>query len=624
MNTTSLTTLLMKSAIMVAVFTATPFATAEANEEEQKLIAILESDSPEAKKALACKSLAVHGSQDAVPALAKLLPNERLSSWARIPLEVIPGSEADEALRSAVQQLSGRQLIGVINSVGVRRDAGSIETVAKHLSSDDELVVSAAAVAIGRIGNEAAANVLKAALTEGSEIVRAAAADGGVRCAEQLHADGKSSNATQLYDQIRAADVPKQRVLEATRGAILSRGVDGIPLLLEQLKADDRELYEIGLSTAREVEGSEATEALVAHLLETNSRRRADLLLVLADRGDRRALPAVLQTAFDGPAVARLASIRVLQRLGDASCVETLLTIATESDEEVADVAKTALEKLDDAKVDADLVDRLSSAKGKDLQTVIEVIGKRRIDAYAHLRKAADATNGEIRRAALHALGATVDLDKLSFLIQRAASPTHPEDAETVGKALRAAAVRMHEQDACATKLSDALPKSPAATQQTILKILGEMGGAKALQTLGATAREGSPALQDTATRLLGEWMSVDAETELMRLAKNRGRYQVRALRGYIRLARQFPMPNDQRVAMCRKALEAATRDDERKLVLGILERYANLETLKVAAEVVALPSMKKDATATCKAIAKKIGNDSPEVKAILSRAGVR
>jgi hypothetical protein len=54
-------------------------------EREAKLIAVLRSDAPPAEKAITCKRLAVYGTKDAVPALAPLLLDKELSSWARIP-----------------------------------------------------------------------------------------------------------------------------------------------------------------------------------------------------------------------------------------------------------------------------------------------------------------------------------------------------------------------------------------------------------------------------------------------------------------------------------------------------------------------------------------------------------
>ncbi len=69
-----------------------------AQERQRKLIEVLKSDAPARDKAIPCKQLAIYGNEEAVPALAALLPNPELSSWARVALEVIPGPAADAAL----------------------------------------------------------------------------------------------------------------------------------------------------------------------------------------------------------------------------------------------------------------------------------------------------------------------------------------------------------------------------------------------------------------------------------------------------------------------------------------------------------------------------------------------
>jgi hypothetical protein len=86
-------------------FAATARSADDAAAKEAKLIAVLASDAPGAEKAIACKELAIYGSGKAVPQLAPLLASEQLSSWARTALEVIPGPEADAALRDSVAKL---------------------------------------------------------------------------------------------------------------------------------------------------------------------------------------------------------------------------------------------------------------------------------------------------------------------------------------------------------------------------------------------------------------------------------------------------------------------------------------------------------------------------------------
>jgi len=203
-----------------------------ASPKEKELIAVLRSDAPEADKALACKRLAIHGSADAVPDLAKLLGHARLASWARIPLEAIPDAACDRVLREAAGGLQGTLLIGVINSLGVRRDAQAVGLLAKRLGDGDAAVASAAAIALGLVGDEAAVAALRPALAAGPPAVRDAAA-------ERLLAAGRGGDAAALCDAVRRADVPPQRIAEATRGAILARGPAGVPLLGEQLRAAD-------------------------------------------------------------------------------------------------------------------------------------------------------------------------------------------------------------------------------------------------------------------------------------------------------------------------------------------------------------------------------------------------
>src|SRR5688500_2553355 len=237
------TTIVAAAVLALASFTFAQDRKAAAAEKERELIAIIKSDKPAAEKAIPCKHLAIYGSKEAVPALAALLPDKDLSSWARIALEAIPDPAADEALRDALGKVQGRELVGVMNSIGRRhRDAKAIAPLAKRLQEDDEQVVAAAAVAIGQIGGDEARQVLEQALASGSAAAKSGIGEGAIFCAERYLADGNAGAAAKLYDAVRtAADVPKQRQVEATRGAILARQSDGVPLLVEQLRSDDKD-----------------------------------------------------------------------------------------------------------------------------------------------------------------------------------------------------------------------------------------------------------------------------------------------------------------------------------------------------------------------------------------------
>jgi len=591
-------------------------ADAANNSKEQELIAVLQSaDSSKADKAITCKKLAIFGSKDAVPALAPLLNDQELISWARIALEAIPGPEADEVLRKAMGTLEGRSLIGVVNSIAFRRDPAAVPGLSGLLKDNDAEVASAAAVALGKIGNDAAIKTLRASLTGEPQAIRSAVAEGCIYAAEQLLDNGKASDAAALYDEVRQGDVPKQRVVEATRGAILARGADGIPLLVEQLRSDDRRMLRIGVMTARELPGKAVADAVVAEMAQATPERGALLLHVLAARGDATALPAIVEVAKSGPKPMRIAAISALQNSGSASCAPTLLAIAVEDDAEIAGAAKTALAEFPNKEIDASIAAQLPKAEGKMLVTLMEIIGQRRIAATPALIKALDDADATVRQTALAALGETIELKDLGVLIVPVTSPKRAEDTATAIKALRAACVRMPDGAACAGKLVGAMSRSPIATKCTLLDILGAMGGPEALEAIAVAGKDASPELQDAATRLLGGWMNVDAGPVLLDLAKNAPieKYRIRAIRGYIRLVRQFNMSAAQRAEMCGKALKTAERVTEKKLVLNEvigLEKYASPGMLDLALDAKEDPALKEDAARIAAAIAKKLGRN--------------
>ena len=594
-------------------------------EKENELLVVLGSEASPAEKAIACKNLAIHGSAKAVPELAKLLPNPQLSSWARIALEAIPGEASDEALRQAADSLEGRLLVGMINSIGFRRDAKAVDSLTSKLQDADAEVASAAAVALGHIGNPAATKSLRTALATAPANVRSAVAEGCVLCAERLHEEGQSVAATEIYDEVRKADVPMQRIIEATRGAILARKQDGIPLLIETFQSTDKKFFQLALGTVREFPGGDVDKALAAEVARATPQRAALMIQAMADRPETVVLAAVLTAAEQGPKQVRMSAIDALRRVGDDSCLTSLLQIAIEDDAELAQSAKETLADLPGQDVDGEIVVLLPTAKGKTYPLLLQLIGQRRVAAVDEVLKALDRPEEDVRSAALIALGETVSLKRLPVLISQVVAPKYPADAPVARQALKAASVRMPDREACAAELATALERSPAATKSTLLEILSDVGGVKALQTLASAAKSKDPQLQDTSSRLLGKWNSVAAAPVLLDLAKTgpEEKYRVRALRGYLGLARKFSMSDQQRADMCQNAFDATRRPAEHKLALDVLKLHPSVAGLKVALTAMKAPDLKSDATAAALIIAQKVDGKGVDVGKLLSEVGL-
>ena len=595
-------------------------------EKESDLIGVLKSaDSPDADKAIACKRLAIYGTADAAPELAKLLSNDDLASWARIALEAIPGAKVDESLRKASESLEGKLLIGTINSMGVRRDSGAVEVMSTRLKDKDADIASAAAVALGRIGNAAATQILRKAIVSAPSNVRSAVAEGCVLCAERSIQEGNTTLAASIYDDVRKADVPMQRIVEATRGAILAKKQDGLALLLENLRSPEKVLFQVALKTAREMSGKEVDSALAAELALATPDRAGLVIQAMADRKATVNLAAIVKAAKTGPKQVRLSAINALARVGDASCVSALVGIAGEEDADLTDAALTSLADLPDQSINKDILARLPKAEGKVLSVLIAVVGQRRIEATKELVATLSSSDKSVRASALKSLGATVPADSLSVLISQVERPGFAEDFEAAKQALKTAAVRMPDREACAAQIVKAMNTASIPTKSAMLDILGAVGGTKSLDAMNAAAKSSDPQLRDASSRLLGEWLTIDAAPVLLDLVKNgpADKFQGRLFKGYLRMAKQFAKSQPERVTMCQNAFEAARQPAEQKLVLELLKLFPDVEMLKIAIKALKVEELKEDAKQTALAIAEKLPGKSEEVQKLLAEAGI-
>ena len=580
---------------------------------QRELIAVLESDAPKGEKAITCKRLAIYGTEQSVPALAPLLADEELASWARIALEAIPGTAADTALRNALGKLQGRLLVGAINSIAVRRDVHAVDTLVQKLDDANAPVASAAAVALGHIGSEKAAKALTKSLANAPAGVRSAVAEGCILCAERFLAHDRTAEAVKLYDTVRKADVPDQRHLEAIRGAILARQDAGLPLLIEQLRSENKKRLGIGLRTARELPGRNVTEALAVELNRLNPDRRPLLLLALADRSDSAVLPTVHKAAQSRPKELRITAINILIRLGDVSCVPILLEAATEDDANLEQAAMETLVRLPGKDVDADLLARLPQARGKLQQVLIELAGQRQISqALPAVVLRLHHVDAGIRGAAVRTISVIGQDQQTADLVKLLQKTKNSSERAGIKKALLAISGR------CGVKCIPHL-KPLTQSRDNELHIIGLhalaiVGGSDALVAVKSAIETAEPPAQDEAVRILSNWPSnwpedSEAGQALLMLATSAKKmpHQVLGLRGYLQYIRgNKKLSNERKVAKIKDMLSHIKRPEEKRQAIAVLGEAPSASALELLTTLAEDPAVVEEAYSAMVRIAAK------------------
>jgi HEAT repeat protein len=269
--------------------------------------------------------------------------------------------------------------------------------------------------------------------------------------------------------------------------------------------------------------------------------------------------------------------------------------------------------------VDAAILAELAHAGAQTKAVLIELAGARGlVAAKPAVRQALEDSNEAVRLAALAALGQLIDLQDFDLLTSRALAAGGSTEKTAAQAALQVAALRTADRDASAAKLAAALQGASVDDQTYLLEVLGKISGKKALETVVASAKSNDPAVKDAATRVLGEWPNAEAAESLLDLARNdsENKYRVRALRGYIRIARQLQLPDDTKLAMFHTAMDMAKRNEDKQVALDILSRIPSVKTLQLAVSFVGQPALRDQAADAAVKIAAKLVGPQPQAVA--------
>ena len=606
------TTVLVVALLLPVAARAQQPLPAEGN--ESQLLVILNSDAELFAKAKACQRLAIIGTSKSVPVIAQFLADPVLSHYARFALEANPSPEVDKVFRGSLSELKGRQLVGVINSIATRKDTQSVPSLLLLAAGDNIEVAAAALSALGMLATAESINAVEQALSQ-KPALRVTAADACLTAADQLLVGGKNAAALRILTALRKADLPKHINVASRLGEIRAGSQNVNELMNSYLQDQDPALFRIGLELAQHLTDAETTGQLLKQLEAMPPTRQVLLMYVLGNRGDVLALPLAIKATDSNDARMKVAALQVLGTLGDGSAVPTLLKAATSNDKALAVIASDSLAELKGDDVDTQLANRLQNSSGRERLVLVDVAGRRGITRVIPLLlKYVTSEDVELRNSAIDGLGMTVGLKDFPQLVDQMLAIGSSPSAKPMKEALRKACQRMGDQDTASQILLDRMTDATPAAQTELMDLLIYIGGQQALAGAQAAAESNDDATANAATQALGRWLTPDAAPVLLELAKSgNSAYRVRCLRGYIRIIRQFGLRPAQRFQMSKLAFAAATRDEERKLILNTLTRFPSVQGLRMVVPHLANPSLSEEASKAAVAIADRIVNNDPQ-----------
>ncbi|MBT4817981.1 MAG: HEAT repeat domain-containing protein, partial [Lentisphaerae bacterium] len=571
----------------------------------------------------ACRQLSLVGTKASVPTLSGLLGDAQLGEIARYALERIPGSDADEAFREAIERLVGPARIGVVNSMGKRGQRGAVPTLAKLVGSPDGELREAVLGALGRIGTADAA----ATLARQRDLTASVWLGAWLECANRLADTGELEEAAGMFDDLFGGDVPSHVRGAALDGLVRTRREGVVPIVVSLLADSDPAVRIVAAEYVRDMPGERSTETFARELSGLGPEGKAVLVMALGDRGDAAARDHVIRLLKDDDANVREAAVRALGKLGNSNSVELLAQLLRGGgDGALANVARESLIELRADGVDQALTSLLENEDGDVVTLVAGVLAERGISAARS--ELFSLCGGDrpvgVRKAAVAALEELAEPSDVRRLIHLIEAPENKLLRSALQDALVAACRRTTPESRAIRRVQRAYRRGESAVQVCLLHVLGRLGTQESLRTVTSAFYGPDSALRNAAIRLLGGWPDASCDDVLAHIAETTSDdiHRVLAVRGLVRaLALESDLSDADKLALIRRGMSAAKRPEDRKLVLSALGQVDSLGALEMCGEWIGDPELGEESGVAAETIVEAIkGTQRTACEVLLER----
>ncbi|MCC6698127.1 MAG: ThuA domain-containing protein [Candidatus Hydrogenedentes bacterium] len=572
---------------------------------ESRLGALLKSEATNAGKQFAAKQLFLMGSRDSLPVLEQLILDPENSDNARYALERMQPGRPDILLRAALEKSEGAIKVGIINTIGERRNPTSVPDISRLAASEDPAIALAALRALGKIGGQGAIDALTQVKNYISPDHIRAWNEAMLASADQVLADGNAEAAAQVYAQMSGVDVDPVTQLAALQGLAQAQGEAAIPTLLSALQGDDARLRASAAQALQVIPGPGATQAIADALAGASATAQPLILQTLKARGDATALAAATTALKSEDAAVRIAAAEALGVLGNASTIEPIAVQAatTSGDEQLA--ARNSLTLLRGADVNGAMVTAFAAGDESVRAELVQALGNRYAkECIPTLFDAARDANEGVRTRAFEALGMVAAADQLQALVDLAVKEAADAPRAEAERAAVASMSRGGDPAACAAVLLNAMAaaKDDVRAQATVVHVLGKVVDPASLAALRDAAGSRNAEVQAAAVHALADWPTNEPAQDLIAVVGSSTDTAVAetALRGYLRMAEAAKDGAPEQLAsMYEAAFAAAKTADAKRLILASIGNQQNGILISLVTRCLSEPELQADASAT-------------------------
>ena len=568
---------------------------------EQAMLGLLKSDAPFAAKQFICKELSLIGTSASIKTLSGLLKEEKTADIALYALERIPGEEVNKALRKAAGKTKGRIKVGILNTLGQRRDEEALKLFKKSINDKNPMVAEAAIAASGKLASMQAADMLTKQLEMAEANQKIHILDALLNTADQLRTDD-TQLANSLYQGLYEDKQPITVRTAALRGLVVTLGDDAALMIKQAVQDEQPAIRSTAIALIRELPKTADLTDVVDSMPELEPGLEVQLLAALMDRGAGKSVDAVRRSLKSEDDAVRIAALKALAVLGTADDVLTIADQTANATGDVKEAAREALYRLNAPRVDATILAEIETADVNVKRELVRSVGRRPIPtATETMLTTAKDEDRRVRTESLRVLGTIAEPESLPALIDLLLAAEASAEVREAQKTVSLVSQKIDDAAAQSDAVLAVLPdlKDPKKAG-SLLEVLGNIGSPKSLPVLRKALSSKKSEMKLSAIRALSDWPNGEPMADLLPLAQKAKdeTQRILALRGYIGLVEKSDLDEAGKVGAYQTAFDLSEQITEKRQVLSGLSNIASGESLSMLGAQLNNPELMGEAEA--------------------------
>jgi len=543
------------------------------------------------------------GRDEVISEISHLLVDKDLADPACRVCISIASPLATRALLKNLNKAKKTAKMSIIQALGKLQIIAAFKEIAPYTSSSDSQLRLTALEAIAEIGYEPAYEFLADVSLTAPAPERTEAIFRLLRFAERLHENGKDKLSEEICIKILNSRSATESA-EAAAALSLLAHIEGDkiqPRLLSLMTHKSKELRARVLSLSLQIKGAVNTASWIKKMQDVNDEVKAEICLMLGRRGDKTAIPGLIEMLKTGVIDVRLAAAEAGARLAGDDLIPELLELLKVENELIPLRIKSIMLSFTTKKLNAPLASSLELLPAASRVVALEILSSRR--ASAQINSVLGQTNSDeapVRLAAMRSLRNLAGPSDIQTLMKILINAENRDEIAAVQHALIDAA---GGQDA---HILNEYDKSAVENRIKFLPILAAFGNDAAFRRVQNALHTENQLYRSTAVAAFAGWKDAKPTDDLMAIVS--GDYtdaeKQTALDGYINIAAKYVHNSTNKVEMLNAASEHVLTLAQKKVILKTLKSIKKSEALILTEKFFADPVIQSKAAVTAAAIA--------------------